>query len=72
MGASMRLPPIDPSNGAPPKAKTPPSSATNQYPEPSGSAAIPLTGSFRGRPAIDPSNVASPKLNTPPSAPTSQ
>jgi hypothetical protein len=34
---------IDPRNGAPPKAKTPPSCATVQWPAPFGSAAMPIT-----------------------------
>ena len=66
------MPPIDPSNPAPPKANTPPSEATSQYPCPSGAAAIPTTGAASAVPPIDPSNPASPEAKTPPSEATAQ
>lgn len=43
-GALSRVPPIDPSNGAPPNARMSTYAATDQYPGPSGFAAKPVTG----------------------------
>src|SRR5580658_7054815 len=67
MGFTSARPPIDPKYPASPKANTPPSDATNQYPPPSEVAAMPTTGATRCRPPIDPANPAPPKLKTPPS-----
>ncbi len=53
-------PPVDPKNPASPKVNTPPSEATNQYPWPSGVAAMPTTGLFRGWPACEPWKTAFP------------
>ena len=53
-GLSSGRPPMEPSNGASPKANIPPSLAVSQYPLPSGLAAMPTTGSFRGLPPIEP------------------
>ena len=71
-GLFRTIPPVDPKNLASPKVNTPPSDATNQYPPPSGVAAMPTTGLFRTIPPVDPKNLASPKVNTPPSAATNQ
>ena len=71
IGADRTVPPSEPRNGAP-KANTPPSDPTSQYPVPSGEAAMPTIGAARVRPPNEPRNTASPKANTPPSDPTSQ
>src|SRR5581483_371096 len=72
IGWLRRVPPIEPKNPASPKAKTPPSAATSQYPPPDGAAAIPTIGWLRRVPPIEPKNPASPKAKTPPSAPADQ
>ena len=72
MGLFRRMLPVDPENTASPKANTPPSEATNQYPAPVGVAAIPTMGLFRRMLPVDPEKTASPKANTPPSEATSQ
>src|SRR5581483_9921716 len=64
---AVTLPAPEPWNTASPKANTPPSAATNQYPRPDGAAAMPTTAWFSSRPPKDPANTASPKANTPPS-----
>ena len=45
---------------------------TNQYPPPSGEAAMPTTGAASWEPPSDPKNRAPPKLKIPPSEATSQ
>jgi hypothetical protein len=64
--------PVDPKKAASPKLKIPPSDATNQYPPPSGVAAIPTTGWAKWRDPVEPSKGAPPKLKIPPSEPTVQ
>src|SRR5579872_173723 len=61
-----------PKKGASPKLKMPPSEATNQYPPPSGVAAIPTIGWLRWIAPVEPKNLASPKAKIPPSLATSQ
>src|SRR5579872_4039386 len=72
IGALTGLPPIDSKNVAVPKANTPPSDATSQYPWSSGVPAMPATGALRAVPLIEPVNTAVPRVNTPPSDATSQ
>ncbi len=55
---------------APPKAKTPPSEPTSQYPLPEGGVAPPTTGAWSSPDPSDPLNRRSPKVITPPSAAT--
>ena len=43
-----------PAKAASPKLKTPASWPTNQYPLPSGVAAMPTMGSFSGMPPVEP------------------
>ena len=72
IGDARRRPPSEPRNGAAPKANTPPSSATSQYPDPFGSPVIPTTGRAGFDPASEPKNGAAPLVNTPPSSDTNQ
>ena len=72
MGRFSGLAPMEPRNAASPKAKMPPSEATNQYPAPSGVAAMPTMGRFSGLAPMEPRNAASPKAKMPPSEATSQ
>ena len=65
-------PGTDPRKVAFPKENTPPSEATNQYPPPSGVAAMPTMGVLSGMPPVEPWKAASPKANTPPSEATNQ
>ncbi len=46
--------PVEPKKAASPKAKTPPSRATVQYPPPSDVPAIPTTGWLRRMAPVDP------------------
>src|SRR5438552_915927 len=56
IGRLRRVPPIDPKNGAPPKANTPPSVAASHVPAPVGVGAVgPLTS---GSAAADPAGTA--------------
>src|SRR5664280_1209681 len=71
VAATWGIEATDPRNGAS-KAKTPPSSATSQYPPVDESAAMSITGALRVLPPIEPWKAASPKADTPPSAATSQ
>jgi hypothetical protein len=48
----------------------PPSEATSQYPEPSGSGAIDTMGWLSRRLPVEPAKRASPKVKMPPSDPT--
>ena len=50
----------DPSKGALPKVKTPPSAATSQYPPADGAAAMPSTGWLRRMAPVEPQNGAPP------------
>jgi hypothetical protein len=72
IGEARRRSPSEPRNGAEPKAKTPPSSATSQYPPPLGTAAMPTTGWAGFLSAREPKKGALPKLCTPPSSEASQ
>src|ERR1700685_4160951 len=63
----MPCPGTDPRKVAFPKENTPPSEATNQYPPPSGVAAMPTMGLLSAMPPVEPWNCAFPKENTPPS-----
>jgi hypothetical protein len=54
MGLLRSRLPVEPSNGASPKEKIPPSEATRLYPPPSGMALMPTTGLFRGSPPVEP------------------
>jgi hypothetical protein len=68
---SALVQPADPQNGASPKAKTPPSPATIQYPWPSSVVAIPVIEALSTVLPSDPLNAAS-KAKMPPSLATSQ
>ena len=46
--------PVEPKNGASPKAKMPPSLATSQYPFPLGLDAIPVMGLLSFNEPVDP------------------
>ncbi len=46
--------PVDPWKAASPKAKMPPSDATNQYPLDDGVGAMPTMGWSRGLPPMEP------------------
>ena len=70
-GAVRGLPAREPAKAALPKAKTPPSLPTSQYPPASGVEAMATIGAPRAVPAVDPWKGASPKLKTPPSLPSS-
>ena len=72
IGWFSRMPPVDPKNAASPKANTPPSRATSQYPLPVGVAAMPTIGWLSRMPPVEPKKAALPKAKTPPSAATSQ
>ncbi len=63
---------MEPRKTASPKAKTPPSLATSQYPPPSDVAAMPTIGAFRWMPPVEPSKGAFPKAKMPPSEATAQ
>src|SRR2546421_248928 len=67
IGALSLGPPVPPRKTASPKAKTPPSAATSQYPRPVAVPAIPTTGRFSRRPPVEPKKPADPKAKTPPS-----
>ena len=54
MGTLSWRAPVDPKNPASPKAKTPPSAATSQYPPPDGVAAMPTIGALSTRPLMFP------------------
>ena len=51
-----RMLPVDPKKRAEPNENTPPSSATNQYPLPSGVGVMPTTGRFSRIPPVEPKN----------------
>ena len=72
MGWFRRMLPVEPRNAASPKAKIPPSDATNHYPRPDGDAAIPTIGWFNRIAPVDPKKAASPNEKIPPSAATNQ
>src|SRR5687768_10736711 len=59
--------PVDPWKRASPKAKMPPSDATNQYPLPDGVSTLPTIGWLRRTPPSEPKKPAVPKVNTAPS-----
>ena len=64
--------PVEPWKAASPKANTPPSAPTSQYPFPSDVDAMPTIGRSSARFAMEPWNPASPKAKTPPSVAVSQ
>src|SRR4051794_19563539 len=71
MGWLSRVPPVEPSNGAP-NAKMPPSEETSQYPPVALSTAMLTMGWFSFLPPIEPRNGAEPYEKTAPSAAVSQ
>ncbi len=62
IGELRGVPPSEPSNGASPKVKTPPSEATIQYPPESEVAASPTTGWLSGGPDAAAAAVAGVKV----------
>ena len=63
---------VEPANWASPKANTPPSDATNQYPAPDVVGAMLTMGWFRRMAPVEPKKAASPKAKIPPSRATNQ
>ena len=69
MGLLRVSDPVEPWKAASPKANTPPSDPTSQYPPSSGVAAMPTTGALRWMFPAEPKKAALPRLKTPPSEP---
>ena len=60
IGWFSRMFPVEPAKRASPKAKTPPSRATSQYPPPVAVEVMHTTGWLRWAPNIDPKSGAPP------------
>src|SRR5712691_2154344 len=64
IGLLSLVPPAEPRNWASPKAKTPPSEATSQYPFRLGGGAVRAIGWLILNPPTEPKNPVSPKMTT--------